>query len=125
MKLFKLTETTFENYDNTVRSYLSKTLNSLGMQYTHSNIFGVIFDGVNQECVYTTYDFTNNRFLKNSEENMYYFTEYLDMLVQNGYVVYVLEYATDSKIRSKSYFYSMEHNYICYVSDNIELLMNN
>ena len=46
MKLFKLTETTFENYDNTVRSYLSKTLNSLGMQYTHSNIFGVIFDGV-------------------------------------------------------------------------------
>ena len=85
----------------------------------------VIFDGVNQECVYTTYDFTNDRFLKNSEENMYYFTEYLDMLVQNGYVVYVLEYATDSKIRSKSYFYSMEHNYICYVSDNIELLMNN
>ena len=44
MKLFKLTETTFDNYDRTVRSYLSKTLNSLGMQYTHSNIFGVIFD---------------------------------------------------------------------------------
>ena len=46
MKLFKLTETTFDNYDRTVRSYLSKTLNSLGMQYTHSNIFGVIFDGM-------------------------------------------------------------------------------
>ena len=46
MKLFKLTETTFDNYDRTIRSYLSKTLNSLGMQYTHSNIFGVIFDGM-------------------------------------------------------------------------------
>ena len=46
MKLFKLTETTFDNYDRTVRSYLSKTLNALGMQYTHSNIFGVIFDGM-------------------------------------------------------------------------------
>lgn len=46
MKLFKLTETTFDNYDRTIRSYLSKTLNTLGMQYTHSNIFGVIFDGV-------------------------------------------------------------------------------
>lgn len=94
-------------------------------KYIESGDKRVIFDGVNQECVYTTYDFTNDRFLKNSEENMYYFTEYLDMLVENGYVVYVLEYATDSKIRSKSYFYSMEHNYICYVSDNIELLMNN
>ena len=39
-------ETAFDNFDNTVRTYLSKTLDSLGIQYSHSQIFGVIFDGI-------------------------------------------------------------------------------
>ena len=46
MKLFKQTETTFDNFDDTVRAYLAKTFNNLGMEYSHSQIFGVIFDGV-------------------------------------------------------------------------------
>ena len=46
MKLFNVIETTFENYDNTVRTYLSKVFDNLGLQYTHSQIFGVIFDGM-------------------------------------------------------------------------------
>ena len=46
MKLFKTIDTNFSNFDNTVRKYLSKTLNNLGMEYTHTQIFGVIFDGI-------------------------------------------------------------------------------
>ena len=46
MKLFKQIETKFDNYDMTVRSYLSKVFNNLGMQYSHTQIFGVIFDGM-------------------------------------------------------------------------------
>lgn len=46
MKLFRVMETAFDNFDNTVRNYLSKTLNNLGIQYSHSQIFGVIFDGI-------------------------------------------------------------------------------
>lgn len=46
MKLFKVMQTSFENFDKSVRSYLSKTFNSLGMEYTPNQIFGVIFDGV-------------------------------------------------------------------------------
>ena len=46
MELFNTYKIMFNNFDNTVRSYLSKTLNSLGMQYSHSQIFGVIFDGI-------------------------------------------------------------------------------
>lgn len=46
MKLFTTIQTTFENFDNTVRNYLAKTFNDLGLQYTHSQIFGVIFDGM-------------------------------------------------------------------------------
>lgn len=46
MKLFSTIETAFENFDTTVRNYLAKTFNNLGLQYTHSQIFGVIFDGM-------------------------------------------------------------------------------
>jgi hypothetical protein len=46
MKLFKLNETTFENYDITVKNYLTKTLGAIGLQYSHSQIFNIIFDGI-------------------------------------------------------------------------------
>lgn len=46
MKLFKVIETSFENFDNTIRAYLSKTLGTVGQQYSKSNIFGLIFEGV-------------------------------------------------------------------------------
>ena len=46
MKLFNIMQTTFENYDTTVKQYLSKTFNNLGYQYSHNQIFGVIYDGI-------------------------------------------------------------------------------
>ena len=46
MKLFDIMATSFDNFDNTVKEYLSKTFTSLGYQYTHNQIFGVIFDGI-------------------------------------------------------------------------------
>ena len=46
MKLFKLTELTFDNYDETIKRYLSKTFNNLGLEYTHTQIFGSIFSGI-------------------------------------------------------------------------------
>ena len=39
-------DTSFENFDNTIRRYLAKTLNNLGLEYTHTQIFGVIYDGI-------------------------------------------------------------------------------
>lgn len=46
MKLFKVLETSYDNFDNSIKTYLSKTLGNLGMQYSKSNIFGVIFEGI-------------------------------------------------------------------------------
>ena len=46
MKLFNIMETSFNNFDDTVKKYLSKTFASLGYQYTHTQIFGVIYDGI-------------------------------------------------------------------------------
>jgi hypothetical protein len=46
MKLFEIMDTAFINFDNTVKLYLQKTFNDLGLHYTHNQIFGVIFDGI-------------------------------------------------------------------------------
>lgn len=46
MKLFKVIQTSFNNFDRSVREYLSKTFSNLGLEYTHNQIFGVIFDGI-------------------------------------------------------------------------------
>lgn len=46
MKLFKIMDTAFENFDNTVRNYLTKAFNNLGLEYSQTQIFGVIFDGL-------------------------------------------------------------------------------
>lgn len=46
MRLFNIIDTQFERFDETVRTYLQKTLASLGINYTNSQIFGVIFNAV-------------------------------------------------------------------------------
>ncbi len=46
MKLFKVLQTSFDKFDKSVRDYLSKTFNNLGLEYTHNQIFGIIFDGI-------------------------------------------------------------------------------
>lgn len=46
MRLFKIIDTSFNNFDDTVQSFLSKALNGIGIQYTNTQIFGVIFNGI-------------------------------------------------------------------------------
>lgn len=90
------------------------------LQEAHAS---VIFDAVNQENVYTCYDFDNQICMENNEEERTYFTDYLDAVKQNGCEVYVLEFATEDAIREQAYTYAKEHDYICFVSKNIELTL--
>lgn len=83
-----------------------------------------LFDGVNQENVYTAYDFSKKSYTTNSINDRDYYTDYLDFVQQKGCDVYVLEYANEQSIAKKAYEFSMEHNYCCYVANNIELKMN-
>ncbi len=46
MKLFSLTETAFENFDNAVNSYFNKIFSGLGIQFSDNTIFKVIFSGL-------------------------------------------------------------------------------
>ena len=46
MKLFKTIETTFDNFDTTIKSYVAKVFNSLGLQYTHTQLFEIMFEAI-------------------------------------------------------------------------------
>ena len=46
MNLFNVIETSFENYDKTIRTYLTKSLGAIGQKFSKSQIFAVIFDGI-------------------------------------------------------------------------------
>lgn len=46
MRLFKAYETSFENFDKTVKNYLSKTFSNLGLEYSDSQVFNVIYTGI-------------------------------------------------------------------------------
>lgn len=52
----------------------------------------------------------------NDQETKDYYTAYLDALRLEGYQVYVLEYATDSRIKEDAYSYSNSHDYNLYIS---------
>lgn len=46
MNLFSLMETSFANFDETIKTYLSKVFDSIGMNSSHSQIYSLIFDGI-------------------------------------------------------------------------------
>ncbi len=92
-------------------------------EYIESGSTASIFDGVNQENVYTSYDFDNGTYGLSQQDDRDYYVEYLDDLLANDYIVYVLEYANDANIAQAAKNYSNERGYICYVSHDIELLL--
>lgn len=83
----------------------------------------VLIDGVNQENVFTAYDFSKDIYTKNDQSTREYYTEYLDLAMSHGCTAYTLEYATDSTIRRQAAAYAGKHGYICYISDNIGLCL--
>lgn len=46
MKLFNLTETNFENFDNTINNYLNKVFLGLGIQNSKYQLFTIIFNAI-------------------------------------------------------------------------------
>ena len=83
----------------------------------------VLIDGVNQENVFTAYDFSKDVYTKSDQNTREYYTEYLDLAMSHGCTAYTLEYATDPAIRRQAAAYAGKHGYICYISDNIGLCL--
>ena len=57
-----------------------------------------LFDGVNQECVFTKIDFTKPAYLSQDKESKAYYEEYLEKAKTAGLSVYLTEYQANSEL---------------------------
>jgi len=84
----------------------------------------LIFDGVNQESVYTSYDFEHGKCAIQSEDEKEYLLDYLKTVDEAGVDVFLLEYATEKQTVEEARTFAKKNGWTCYVSDNIELRIN-
>lgn len=79
-----------------------------------------IIDGINQETVFTSIDFQNNKLGLQKKETTDYLLEYLKLCSQNNIDIYILEYAKNTNINYIKKF-CKQNDYILYISNTIEL----
>jgi len=89
--------------------------------YNRNQSLDNVLDGVNQESVYTCIDWDNDSFGINTLEDREYFSDYLNMVMEDDKDAYALEYATDSEIEAEAMKYDSDMGYITYVSHSLEL----
>lgn len=80
-----------------------------------------LFDGVNQETVFTSIDFENADYGVKSESESRYFQDYLSKVKDLGMDVYLLEYAAPPELAEKIDAYCTRHGFVWYNANGWEL----
>lgn len=80
-----------------------------------------VMTAVNQEEVFSSYDFEGASLGRNTEEEQAYFSEYVENCKADGMEVYLLEYTTDRKLIEEIQAYCKEMGFRYYIADSIEL----
>ena len=83
-----------------------------------------IFSGVNQENVFTAYDFGAQKASLSTEADRDYYTEYLNFVEAKGYDVFILEYAKSQSVAEEAQRLAEASGWTYYISDNIDLRLN-
>ena len=73
-----------------------------------------LFDGVNQECVFTDIDFENKTYKEKDESDRGYFKEYLSNVKKHRLEVYLIEYGANSKLIKEIKNYCNENGFHWY-----------
>ena len=73
-----------------------------------------LFDGVNQECVFTDIDFENKTYKEKDESDREYFKEYLSNVKKYIPEVYLIEYGANSKLIKEIKNYCNENDFHWY-----------
>lgn len=85
------------------------------------NIALSLFDGINQETVFTRIDFANQTYGQQPEVDTAYFQEYLSKVKEFGLSVYLLEYRADRDLSKRIDEYCFENSFIWYNATGMEL----
>lgn len=85
------------------------------------NIAFLLFDGINQETVFTCIDFENDSFGLQTEEETTYFKNYLEKAKENGLSVYLLEYGANRKLAKEIEQYCSDNGFSWYNAEDLDL----
>ena len=80
-----------------------------------------MFDGVNQECVFTSIDFENKKYGKKSAKDREYFIQYLNKAKMDGLKVFLTEYKADIVTLQEIERYCKDNGFHWYNARNLEL----
>lgn len=80
-----------------------------------------LFDGINQETVFTTIVFENESYGKQKEEETLYFKDYLTRAKDCGLSVYLLEYFADPALSKEIDDYCRGNGFFWYNAQSLEL----
>ena len=80
-----------------------------------------MFDGINQECVFTSIDFENKKFGRKSSTDREYFIQYLDKVKMDGLKVFLTEYGADIVTLQEIEKYCKDDGFHWYNARNLEL----
>ena len=80
-----------------------------------------LFDGVNQECVFTKIDFAKPAYLSQDKESKAYYEEYLEKAKAAGLSVYLTEYQANSELSQEIERYCKENGFLWYNAESLEL----
>lgn len=113
--------------------YILKQLHSKGIQILNNggdafvlrtieeNIAKDLFDGVNQESVFTCINFKNNSYSQQNPEDHQYYLSYLKKVKEYGLSVYLLEYHADKKLAKQIDDYCQDNHFQWYNAKNKDL----
>lgn len=80
-----------------------------------------LYDGINQEDVFTTYDFNKKKYGRQAKKNTDYYERYLKQAKKAGLDVYIVEYRAGRELSKKIDAYCERHGYKWYNADRIKL----
>ncbi len=89
--------------------------------YENNNSIEEIITGINQEDVFSSYDFDNEKFETSNSEDSLYYKEYIEKFGAMGTEIYLLEYTEDLEVVNQIENYCKKNDFMFYVSDSIEL----
>jgi len=80
-----------------------------------------LFDGINQETVFTSIDFENRSYGLQKEAETDYYKEYLAKVKACGLSVYLLEYGADAALLKQIEAYCRKNGFVWYNAESLEL----
>lgn len=80
-----------------------------------------LFDGINQETVFTSIDFERGTYGERTEGECAFWQDYLAKVKQSGLSVYLLEYGADQGLAMRIDAYCRENGFLWYDAEGLEL----